>query len=159
MVLKNGTNNLAQLRVATNLQFVKNHKYLWSTIMWGIRNKVKMLVTQCGLTLYNPMDYSLWSSSVYEILQARMLEGIAIPFSRSRGSSWPKGQTWVSWIAGRFFTIRATREVPIPAYYLQGLYWPEMFSLGFNNLSDHSCNGNIFSHIKNNNIAHFLWGY
>ena len=42
------------------------------------------------------------------ILQARILEWVAIPFSR--GSSWPKDWTEVSCIAGRFFTIWATRE-------------------------------------------------
>ena len=45
------------------------------------------------------------------ILQARILEWVAVPFSR--GSSWPNDQTRVSCIAGRFFTIWATREVPI----------------------------------------------
>ena len=47
-------------------------------------------------------------SSVHGILQARILEWIAIFFSR--GSSWPRDQTWVSHIAGRFLTIWATRE-------------------------------------------------
>ena len=42
-------------------------------------------------------------SSVHGILQARILEWVAIPFSR--GSSRPRDQTWVSCIAGRFFTI------------------------------------------------------
>ena len=45
-----------------------------------------------------------------EILQARILEWIAIPFSRE--SSRPRDRAWVSHIAGRFFTIWATREVP-----------------------------------------------
>ena len=51
----------------------------------------------------DPMDCSLPGSSVHRILQARMLEWVAIPFSR--GSSQPRDQTWVSCIAGRFFTI------------------------------------------------------
>ena len=38
------------------------------------------------------------------------IQWVAISFSR--GSSWPRGQTWVSYIAGRFFTIWATREAP-----------------------------------------------
>ena len=59
-------------------------------------------------TLCNPMNCSLAASSVYGILQARILEWIAIPFSR--GSSQPRDWTWVSCIAGRFFTIWATRE-------------------------------------------------
>ena len=51
------------------------------------------------------MDCSLPGSFVHGILQARILEWLAIPFSR--GSSWPKDQTQVSWTAGRFFTIWA----------------------------------------------------
>ena len=55
------------------------------------------------------MDYSPLGSSVLDILQARILDWVAIPFSR--GSSWPRDQTWVSRITGRFFfTIWATRE-------------------------------------------------
>ena len=49
------------------------------------------------------MDCSPPGSSVHEILQARILEWVAIPFSR--GSSQPRDQTQVSCIAGRFFTI------------------------------------------------------
>ena len=49
-------------------------------------------------------------SSVPGILQARILEGVAIP--SSRGSSQPRGRTWVSYIAGRFFTIWATGSCP-----------------------------------------------
>ena len=36
--------------------------------------------------------------------------------SSSRGSSWPRGQTWVSCIADRFFTIWITRETPLFTY-------------------------------------------
>ena len=56
-------------------------------------------------------DYSLADSSVHGILLARILEWVAIPFSRE--SSQPRDQThisWVSCIAGGFCTIRATRE-------------------------------------------------
>ena len=60
------------------------------------------------LTLCNLMDCSLPDSSVHGILQARILEWIAIPFSR--GSSQPRDRTWVSCTAGRFFTVWATRE-------------------------------------------------
>jgi len=65
--------------------------------------KVKVLVTQSCLTLYNPMDCSPPGSSVHGILQARILEWVAIPFSR--GSSQPRDRTQVSHTAGRFFTI------------------------------------------------------
>ena len=47
-------------------------------------------------TLCNSMDYSPPSSSVHGIFQARILKWVAISFYR--GSSWPRGQTWVSCI-------------------------------------------------------------
>ena len=46
--------------------------------------------------------------SVYGIFQARILEWVAMP--SSRGSSQSRNQTQVSHIAGRFFTIWATRD-------------------------------------------------
>ena len=58
---------------------------------------LKVKGAQSCPTLCNPMDYT-----VHEILQARILEWVAIPFSR--GSSQPKDQAQVSHIAGRFFT-------------------------------------------------------
>ena len=64
--------------------------------------KVEVLVTQSCLTLCDPMYCSPPGSSVHEILQVRILEWIAFPFSR--GSSQPKHWTQVSWIAGGFFT-------------------------------------------------------
>ena len=55
------------------------------------------------------------------ILQARILERVAIPSSRdpSRGSSQPRDWTQVSRIAGGFFTIWATREARINSMILQ----------------------------------------
>ena len=54
------------------------------------------------------MDCSPPGSSVLGILQVRILEWVAIPFSR--GSSPPRDQTQVSCIAGRFFTVWASRS-------------------------------------------------
>ena len=54
------------------------------------------------------MDCSPPDSSVCGILQARILEWVAISFSR--GSPWPKDQTQVSCIAGRFFITWAIPE-------------------------------------------------
>ena len=54
------------------------------------------------------MDWSLSDSSVHGILQVRILEWVAIYFFR--GSSRPRGQTQVSCMAGRFFTLWTTRE-------------------------------------------------
>ena len=65
--------------------------------------KVKVKVTQSYLTLCDPMDYT-----VQGILQARILEWVAFPFSS--GSSQPRDQTQVSCIARRFFTNWAIRE-------------------------------------------------
>ena len=67
--------------------------------------KVKVLAAQSCLTLFNPMNYSLPGSSVHGILQARILEWVAILFSM--GSSWPRDPTQVSCTAGRFFTAWA----------------------------------------------------
>ena len=50
----------------------------------------------------DPMDCSLPGSSVHGIFQARILERVAISFSR--GSSQLRNRTWVFYIAGRFFT-------------------------------------------------------
>ena len=55
----------------------------------------------------NPMDCTPPRPSVHGIFQARVLECVAISFSRS---SWPRDWTRVSHVAGRRFTIWATRE-------------------------------------------------
>ena len=55
-----------------------------------------------------PWTVALPDSSVHGNFQARILEWVAILFSR--GSSQPRDRTQVSYIAGRFFTIWATRE-------------------------------------------------
>ena len=73
-------------------------------------------VAQSCLTLCDPMDYSLPRSSVHGILQARILEWVAISFSR--GSSRPRDQTQVSRIVGRCFTIWTTREALIKGMYI-----------------------------------------
>jgi len=54
------------------------------------------------------MNYSPQGSSVHGILQAGILEWVSIPFSR--GYSQPRDRTWVSYIAGRFSIVLATRE-------------------------------------------------
>ena len=69
---------------------------------------VCVLVTQLCPALCHPTDCSPPGSSVHGILQARILEWVASP--SSMGSSQSRDQTQVSCIAGRFFTIWATRE-------------------------------------------------
>ena len=56
--------------------------------------KVKVLDNQSCPTLWDPIGCSLPGSSVHGILQARILEWVAIPLSR--GSSQPRDRTWVS---------------------------------------------------------------
>ena len=74
----------------------------------NVRVKVKGLVPQSRPTLCHPIDCSLPDSSVQEILQARIVEWIPMPFFR--GSSQPRDRTQVSYIAGKFFTVWATME-------------------------------------------------
>ena len=64
---------------------------------------VVALVTQSCSTLCDPMDCSLPGSSVHGILQARILEWVAM--ISSRGSSPPRDVTQVSHITDRIFTI------------------------------------------------------
>ena len=59
----------------------------------------KREITQSSPTLCNPVDHSPPVSSVHGILEARILEWVAISFSRE--SSQPRDRTWVSCIAGR----------------------------------------------------------
>ena len=93
-------------------------------------SEVKVSVPQSCLTLCHPVDYSLPGSSVLGILQARILEWVAVLFSR--GSYWPRDGTQVSSIVGKFFTIWATREAcfllfgrPFSAPDPQGLWLSE----------------------------------
>ena len=69
--------------------------------------QVRVKVTQLCPTLCHPIDYR-----VHGILQARIPEWVAFPFSR--GSSQPRDQTQVSCIAGGFFTNKAMREARFP---------------------------------------------
>ena len=65
----------------------------------------EMKVAQSCPTLCDPVDCSLLGSSVPGIFQARILEWIAIPFSK--GSSQPRDQTQASCTAGGFYTTWA----------------------------------------------------
>ena len=68
-------------------------------------------VTQSCPTLCDPTDCSLPGSSIHGIFPARILEWVAVSFSR--GSSWPRGWTQVLQVtAGRLFTVWATWESP-----------------------------------------------
>ena len=76
----------------------------------------EVLVTQSCPSLCSSMDCNLPGSSVHGILQARILKRGAIVFSRELSQS--RDGIWVSCIAGRFFTLWATREVHFPLHWL-----------------------------------------
>ena len=93
--------------------------------------------TKMTSILLNPWTVSPLGSSVYGILQPRILEWIAILFSR--GSSQSRYWTGVSHVAGRFFTIWVTREVrTLKQLYQTVLRWHvEGVIAGFTNLPVH----------------------
>ena len=101
-----GRNKLGMKPIAINYPV-----HTKSTLTMGSAQgkKVKMVVTQSRLTLCDPMDCSPPGSSIHGIIQASILEWVAIPFSRI--SSQLRDQTWISCITGRFFTIWATRKI------------------------------------------------
>ena len=82
----------------------------WATTVAEKIKEIKMwktdrccLVTKLYPTLCNPMYCSLPGSSIHGISQARILDWVAMSFSR--GSSWPRDRTQVSRIAGRCFNL------------------------------------------------------
>ena len=92
--------------------------HIWSNLAHKIVTQIKNRhpyykrkeseVAQSCPTLCDPMDCSPPGFSIHGIFQAWVLEWVAISFSR--GSSRPRDWNWVSRIAGRCFTIWATRE-------------------------------------------------
>ena len=99
-------------------------------------------VAQSCPTLCNHMDYT-----VHGILQARILEWAAIPFSR--GSSQPRNRTGVSCLAGGFLTnwaMREARNVSVSIASLAEEY--RRVTLHFR-INGHSADDVTFSLIKN----------
>ena len=68
-----------------------------SEMLFSVAKKGEVKVAQSCRTLCDPVHYK-----VHRILQARVLEWVAVPFSR--GSSQPRDRTQISRIAGGFFT-------------------------------------------------------
>ena len=98
--------------VYQNITYCWMHRLLLAFLILGAAGEQHtgpcVLLAQWCLTLCDPMNYSWPGSSVRGILQARILEWVAMPFSGE--SSWPRNRTWVFCTAGELFTIRATRE-------------------------------------------------
>ena len=76
----------------------------WPQALW------KWVLVAQSFWLLSPMGCSQPGSSGHGILQARILQWLAILFFK--GFSQPRDQTWVSCIAGIFFTVWATRNDP-----------------------------------------------
>ena len=91
--------------------FKANRWGKWQIVFWGAPKsadgdcsmKLKKSLLLPTLTLCDRMDYSPPGCSAHGILQARILEWVAITFSR--GSSRPRDQTQVSRIGGRHFNL------------------------------------------------------
>ena len=88
---------------------LRTSREVYKSSLWGFKTgrgstmELKMKVTQSCPTLCHPTDYA-----VHGILQARILEWVAFPFSSE--SSHPRNQTGVSCIAGGFSINWAIRE-------------------------------------------------
>ena len=106
------------------IQMVESTRWSWSYCMsfffnhfyWYMCVCVCVCVSCLVMSDCDPKGYSPPGSSVHGIFQARILERVAILFPRE--SSQSRDWTQVSSIAGRFFTIRATREALSLTYYL-----------------------------------------
>ena len=115
------------------------YSFFWTFVFSGMTLLFSVFlvtqVTKCP-SLDTPMDCSPSGSSVYEISQARILEWIAISFSR--GSSWPRNWTQVSCIVGRFFTDWSMRESQVILdcsifFHVFRIYFSKFISLRNNN--------------------------
>ena len=73
----------------------------WCYIQGNLLSQKKVLVVQSCPTPCKSMDCSPPGSSVHGIFQARILEWLAISFSR--GSSWSRDRTRISCTAGRLY--------------------------------------------------------
>ena len=107
-----GTLQSRDITLLTKILIVKAMVYpmvMYSCESWTIKKaESESEVTLSCPTLWDPMDCSLLGFSVHGIFQARVLEWVAISFSR--GSSQTRDWTQVSCIVGRRFTLWATRE-------------------------------------------------
>ena len=110
-----------EIEFASSLEFSNGNRsmYLYTAfkscfnpnLPTTIKDKSESEIAQLCPALWDPMDCSLPGSSILGIFQARILEWVAISFSRR--SSQPRDWTQVSCTVGRCFTIWATSEVQI----------------------------------------------
>ena len=111
------------------------------------------LVTKSCLTLCNPMNCSPPGSSVHGISQARILNWVC--HFLLWGSSWPRDRTWVSCLAGGFFSTEPPGK-PFRHYYPSELQGPSCFRL-LHNLKRNTKGG--WKNILKLAIAHITTSY
>ena len=97
---------LCTLTMLKCLPWLNDRMHFWILCLTTYSLCVYVLVAQLCPTLCKPMDYSPPGYSVQGILQARVIEWVAIPFSR--GSSQLRDWTQVSYIADKLFTFWAS---------------------------------------------------
>ena len=93
----------------------------WELVLSTGNYLIQVKAAQSCLTLCNPMDYI-----VHGILQSRILDWVAFPFSR--GSSQPRDWMQLSHIAGGFFTSWATRKISWNGMGMKGIYSPPFWT-------------------------------
>ena len=114
--------NMSNLTTTTVLSSRYGRKMMLREIKWSESRQL------CP-TLCDPMDYT-----VHGILQARIWEWVAGPFSR--GSFQPQDQTQVSWLAGRFFATEPLGK-PKVSYNITKLYTFFYLAYPFISLAKH----------------------
>ena len=98
------------------IQFMGSHRVEHNWVTNTLTHLVKVKVAWSCPTLCYHVDYT-----VHGTLQARILEWVAFPFSR--GSSQPRGQSQVSWIAGGFFISWTTKSSNFIVQYFLDYSW------------------------------------
>ena len=123
--------------------YIHIYTYIYNEIL-----KANVLVAASCLTLCDPMDCSQSGSYVQGIIQARRLAWVTIPFSR--GSSWPRDQTQVSYTMGRFFPVWATRHSSIKENEIMPFVatWMDL-EITLSELSQTEKNKYIITHMQN----------
>ena len=107
--------SLLVIKVQSDSPFLKiREKSIFVLRVW----KVKVLVTQSCLTLCNPMDCSPPGSSVHAVLQARILEWVAIPFSRRSSQPRIEPRSLYCWQI-----LYCLRHLNRPSFYFSFLPW------------------------------------
>ena len=126
---------------------IQTRKFLftvqWLSYLSGLFLSEVLVAKSCP-SLWDPMDCSPPGSSVCGILQAKILDWLAIPFSRR--SSQPRDQTWVSCTVGRLFPNWATSPIQQTQTWSNSGIWSR--TVGHDLATDQQ-QQNLLQHIQN----------